>query len=74
MYKEPIKINNDYARYEALKAHQNKYVKNNETCKDPSVFSIGSTVAVQCKDGGPWMHKVIEEVNGSDHRGQSYVI
>ena len=38
MFREPIHINNDDAQYEALRAHQNKYVKNNDTHKDPSVF------------------------------------
>ena len=47
MLREPININNDDAQYEALKACHNKYVNNNNTCKDPSVFSVGSTVAVQ---------------------------
>ena len=38
MHREPIKINNDDAKYEALKACQNKHVKNNDIYKDSSVF------------------------------------
>ena len=33
---------------------------------------IGSTVAIQYEDGGPWMHRVIEEANKIDHNGRSY--
>ena len=50
---------------------EKKYVKNNDT--HPFLFT-GSTVAVQQKDGGPWIHGVVEEVNGSNHKGQSYII
>ena len=52
MNREPIKINNDDAQYEALKAHQHKDVKNNDTHKDSLSFPIGSTIAVQHEDGG----------------------
>ena len=37
-------------------------------------FTTRSTVAVQCKDGGPWTHNIVEEVNGIYHQGQSYII
>ena len=51
MHREP-KNNNDDTQYEALKACQNKCVKNNDIQKDPSVFfSLGSTVVVQWEDG-----------------------
>ena len=52
MNREPININNDGVYYEALKAHQNKYIKENDTCKDSLSFPIGPTVAIQCEDGG----------------------
>ena len=29
---------------------------------DTFSLPIGFTVVVQCKDGGPWMHGVVEEV------------
>ena len=32
-------------------------------------FSSESTVGVQLEDRGPWMHRVIEEDNSSDHEG-----
>ena len=49
-----------------MKACQNKYVN---THKDTSVFSVGSTVALQHADRGPHTYGVMEEANGSDHRG-----
>ena len=36
IHREPINVNNDDVQYEALKAHQNKYVNNDDTHKDPS--------------------------------------
>ena len=38
MNREPININNDDAQYNALKACQNTYVKNNDACKDSHSF------------------------------------
>ena len=40
MLREPMNFNNDDVQYEALKAHQNKSVKNNEAHKDLSVFFL----------------------------------
>ena len=37
-------------------------------------FSVGSTGAMQCEDGGPWIHGVIEEANNNGHIGRSYII
>ena len=45
-FREPININNDDAQYKVLEVPQNKYVKNNGTLKDPSVFS---TVECFCR-------------------------
>ena len=74
MLRKPRNVNNNDAKYEASKAHQNKYVKNNDTHKDPSVFSAGFMVAVQWKDRVLWMHVVVEEAKVCDHSGQSYII
>ena len=59
---EPININNNNAQHEALKAHQDKYVKDDDTCKDVLSFPMGSTVAMQDEDGRPWMHGVLERL------------
>ena len=69
MLRELINVNNDDAQYGALETCQKKYVKNNDAWEDPSVFSIGPTVAVQQEDGGPWMLGIVEEANGSDQMG-----
>ena len=42
--------------------------------KNTHFFPIGSTVAVQCEDGGPWLHCVIKEANNSGHSGRSFII
>ena len=47
-------------------------MKPSEHVKMSMCFPVGCTVAVQCVDGGPWIHAVIEKVNSSDHRGRSY--
>ena len=42
--------------------------------EDSFSFPIGSTGAVQHEDDGPWMHSIVEEMNGSDYKGKSYII
>ena len=69
MNREPFNINADNDYYEVLKVHQDRYLKGSDTHKDLLSFPIGSTVAVQCKDGG-----VIKEANSTDYNGQSYII
>ena len=61
MNRELININNYDAQYEAFKALQVKYVKENDTLKDSFSFPMGSTIAMHCKDGGPWMHGGIKK-------------
>ena len=73
MNRKPININNDDAQYEALKAHQDEYIKDNDTHKDSLSFPIWSTVAVQHEDGGPWVHRVIEKANNTNHNGRSNI-
>ena len=70
MNREAININNDEAQCEALKAHQIKYMKDNDT--KTHIFPIWSKVAMQYEDCGPWMHRVIKEANNSDDNGRPY--
>ena len=70
--KEPINVNNDDESYEALKSRQEAYTKNNDTHKDSTFFSAGSTVAVQREDGSPWMHGMIMECNSNADCKQSF--
>ena len=80
-------MDNENAQYEVLEAQQNKYnkdndiqkrqwysKKDNDIQKNPSVFSAGSTVVVQCEDGGPWTQGLTVEPNSINHRGHSYTI
>ena len=41
---------------------------------DSFSFPIGSTIAIQHEDGGPWMYEIIEKANNSGHSGRSYKI
>ena len=52
---------------------QNKYIKNNDTCKDSILYLIGSTVAIQHEDCWAWKHRVTEEASNSDHSGKSHI-
>ena len=67
-----MNVNNYEEYYKALKSRKEAYTKNNDTGKDSSFFSAGSTVAVQMKDRGPQTYGVITEGNGDNHQGQSY--
>ena len=46
MNREPININNKDAQYEAIETQQDKYVKNNDPCKDSLSSLVVYTVAV----------------------------
>ena len=71
--REPIIINNDHAYNEAFKMHEKKCIKDSGTYKGSLSLSMGSTLAIQCENGGPWTHRVIEKVNISDHNGKSCI-
>ena len=71
--REPININKDNGQNEAPKTHHDKYINNNDTQKDSFSSPVGLTVAIQHEDGEPWMHKVIEKVNNSDHNVRSHI-
>ena len=48
-----IGLNNNDEHYEALVKRQTKNYKNHDTPIKYAFVPTGSTVAVQCKDGGP---------------------
>ena len=52
-----LNSNND-EHYEALINRQSKN-KNNDTSRNYAFIPTGSTLMVQCKDGGPWTHGTI---------------
>ena len=49
----PINSNNDDEYYEAFFNRQTRNDKNSDTFRNYDTFSIGSTLVVQCEDGGP---------------------
>ena len=73
MNNKHMNINSDDTQYEVLKAYQDKYGKDSDTCKDSLYFSLGSTVTVQQEDGRTWKQRSIKEANKSDQYGRSYV-
>ena len=62
-----INVNNDEEYYKVLKARQNAYIKNNDTHKESTFFSTGSSVPVWREDGSPWMHGMMIKGNEEDH-------
>ena len=61
----PINTNNEDEHYDMLVNRQTKNDKNNITFRNYASFSIGSTVAVHCRYGGPWTHG--KDVGRGDH-------
>ena len=74
MNRLPVIFNANDECYEALQTWQDKYINGSDTHKDSFSFLMGSTLAIQCKDGGLWIHGIVEEVKGTDHHGCSYII
>ena len=56
----PIGIDNDGEHHEAVTKRQTKNDKDKDTSKNFVSIPIGSTVAVQWEDGGPWTQGTIE--------------
>ena len=72
--RDPININVVDVNYEALKAWQDKYLKDNDTHKDSLSFHIESIVTVLWEDDGPWMHGATVETNSTYHNGYSLLV
>ena len=69
--RQPVSINDDEEHYEALVNRQTKNDKNQGTPRNNISISTGSTVVVQCKDGGPWTHGTIEGKGDHNHHERS---
>ena len=48
---------------------QSKLIKKNDTAKQHTTISAGSTVAVQREDSGPWVNRTITEHGDEEHTG-----
>ena len=70
----PIGLNNSDEDYEALVKRQTKNDKNHDTPRMYAPIPIGSTVAVQHEDGGPWTHGTVESKGSHNHNDRSYTI
>ena len=66
----PLFYNYDEDHYDKPKLRQDKIAKNNDTLKDHTLISIGSTVALQREDGRPQMHGMVMDHSNSDHHGR----
>ena len=71
--REPINLNADDEYYNALKICQDKSLRTVILTYSFS-FPLRSTLAVKYEDGDPWMNSNVEEMNGTDNQGQSYII
>ena len=71
--REPINVINNDEYYEALKSRQETYTKNNDTHKESTFFSAGSTVAVKMDNGVlgcmPWLLKATITTTEDDPTG-----
>ena len=65
---------NDKVHYEVLVNRQTKDDKNQGTPRNYVSIHTGSTVAVQCEDGGLWTHGTVEGKGYHDHHEISYKI
>ena len=63
--RKPVSIDSDDKHYKKLTHRQGKNDPNNYTSQVFVSIPIGSTVAVQWKDGGPWTYETI--VGQGDH-------
>ena len=70
----PINSENDDEHHEAFVNRQGKNDKKYNTARNYDLFSIGSTVAVQQEDGGPWTHGTVVGRGDHIHNNRSYTI
>ena len=69
---KPIQQDCDYDHHSILVDRQGK--NDNNTSPGFSNIPIGSAVAVQHEDGGPWTHRTIVDMGNHNHHDMSYVI
>ena len=64
----------DDQHYEAVVKRQTKDDKNHDTFRNYASFPLGSTVVVQCKDGGQWTHDTVVGTADYNLNNRSYMI
>ena len=70
----PNNSDNDDDHYEALVKRKIRNDKNYDTARNNDLLLIGSTVAVQQKDGETWTHRTIVGAGDHNHNNRSYTI
>ena len=70
----PINLDNDNEYYEVLINSQAKNDKKYDNSRNYYLFSKGSTVVLQLKDGGPWTHETVVCRGDHNHNNRSYTI
>ena len=63
--------NNNDEHYDELVKRQMKNDKNHDTPRIYASIPIGSTVVVQCEDGGPWTHGAVESKGDQNCNGRT---
>ena len=69
-----IGFDNDEEHHTALIDRQSKNNTGKDTSKNLVYLPIGSTVAVQREDRGPWTHGTIEAKGNHNYHNRSYKI
>ena len=72
--RKPASVDNDDEHHKILMYRQGKNDPNNDTSQAFVSIPIGSTVAVQWEDGGPWTHGTIVGKGDHNHHNRSYKI
>ena len=70
--RKPVGQECDDEHHSKLVDRQNK--DNNDTSPVFASLPIGSAVAVQCEDGGPWTHGTIVNTSDHNHHDHAYTI
>ena len=65
-------INGNEDHYNTLRMCQYKYIRNNDTLKEPFLIPTGSTAAVHCKYYAPWIPGMVLENAEPNHNPCSY--
>ena len=67
----PISSDNSDDRHVALVKRKIRNDMNYDPARNYDLFSIGSTIAVQWQDGGPWTHCTIVGAGYHNHNNRS---
>ena len=72
--RKPIDRYNDDEHHGKRVHRQHKNDTNNDALPVVGFIPLGSTVAVQWEDGGPWTHGMVIGMGDQNHHNQSYTI